>query len=102
MHRHADRTTLVGNRTRHRLAYPPRRVSRELEAALILEFLDRAHQAPIAFLDKVEKGEPAVDVSLGKAHYQSQIGFGQLLLSAPALVLTRCDGFDRVRQSRRS
>src|SRR5271166_2510607 len=49
---HVDRDTnrpaLVGNRTRHRLPNPPRRVSRELEAALVLELHDRSHQANIA------------------------------------------------------
>src|ERR1043165_9528299 len=33
VHGHADGPPLVGNRARHRLAYPPRRVGRELVAA---------------------------------------------------------------------
>src|ERR1700732_841214 len=35
VHRDTDGTALVGNGTRHRLANPPRRVSRKLVAALI-------------------------------------------------------------------
>src|SRR5208282_2734393 len=68
---------------------------RELEAALVLELHDRPHQAKIAFLDKVEEPQPAVPVALGKAHHQPQVGFGQLLLGAPALGLARRDRFQR-------
>src|SRR6266852_2196603 len=99
---HVDRDTnrpaLVGNRTRHRLPNPPRRVSRELEAAPVLELVDCAHQADVAFLDKVEEPKSAVRVTLGEAHHQSQVGFGQLFLSAPALGLARCDRFERERK----
>jgi hypothetical protein len=39
VYRETDRTALVGNRTRHRLPNPPRRVSRELEAAPVFKFI---------------------------------------------------------------
>src|SRR4051812_210260 len=42
--RDANRPALVGDRSRHGLADPPRRVRRELVAAAIVELLDRADQ----------------------------------------------------------
>src|SRR6266508_423392 len=57
VHGHADRPCLVGDRARHRLPDPPGCVGRELEAAAIVEFLDRANQPQRAFLDQVEEGE---------------------------------------------
>src|SRR5258706_105774 len=51
VHRHANRARLVGERTRHGLAHPPRRVGGKLPAASILEFVDGLHQANIAFLN---------------------------------------------------
>ena len=95
MDRDANRPALVGNRTRQRLPNPPRRVSRELEAALVFELVYRPHQANIAFLDKVEESQPVVRVTLGKAHHQPQVGFRQFLLGAPALGLARRDRFER-------
>src|SRR5260370_30311471 len=84
----ADGAALVGDRARHRLPDPPRRVGRKLEAALILELVARAHQSDVSFLDKVEETQAAVGVALGQAHDQAQVGFGQLLLGAPALMLS--------------
>ena len=96
--RDTNRSALVGNRTRHRLPNPPRRVSRELEAALVIELHDRPHQADVAFLDKVKKTQATTAVALGKAHHQPQVAFGQLLLGAPALGLARRDRFERARK----
>ena len=39
-----------------------------------------------------------VRVTLGKAHHQPQVGFGQFLLGAPALGLARRDRFERARK----
>src|SRR5205807_5012462 len=71
--RKTDRTALVGNRTRHRLPNPPRRVSRELEAAPVVELVDRAHQADVAFLNKVKEPKSAVRVSRCKSQEQYQV-----------------------------
>src|SRR6266542_3974369 len=65
---------------RDRLANPPRRVSRELVTAPVLELVDGLHQADVAFLDQVEELQAAVGVFLRDRDYQSQVGFDQLLL----------------------
>ena len=41
------------------------------------------------------KPKSAVGVALGQAHDQAQVGLGQFLLGAPALVLAGGDDFDR-------
>src|SRR5215217_6319091 len=49
----ADRARLVGQRPGDRLADPPRRVGRELEALAVVELLRGADQAERALLDEV-------------------------------------------------
>src|SRR4029079_4886880 len=62
--RDPDRPALVREAALDRLTDPPRRVGRELEAALPLELVDTAHQPGIALLDEVQQAHPAVDVLL--------------------------------------
>src|SRR5215211_4323343 len=62
--RDADRARLVGERARDRLADPPGRVGRELEALAVVELLRRADQAERALLDQVEERQPLVAVVL--------------------------------------
>src|SRR5215469_13862244 len=80
VHRDADRSCLVRNRARNRLAYPPRRVRRELVAAAVLEFVHRLHQADVAFLNQVEKLQSAVGVLLRDRHNESEVRLDQLAL----------------------
>ena len=80
VHRDADRAALVGERTRHRLADPPRRVGRELVAAAVVELLDRADQPERALLDQVREREPAADVVLGDRDDKAQVGLDHVLL----------------------
>src|SRR5688500_17899638 len=54
VHGNANRSRLVGDRPRDRLANPPGRVRRELEASLPLELLDGTNEAEHALLDQVE------------------------------------------------
>ena len=75
VHRDADGARLVGDRAGDRLANPPGGVGRELVAAAVFEFLDRLHQAHVAFLDQVEEGEAAVGVFLGDGNDEAQVGF---------------------------
>src|SRR5450759_6039124 len=72
VHRDADRPGLVGKGTGDGLPDPPRRVGRELEALVMVELLDPAHEAHVAFLDEVEEGHAAADVLLGDRHDESQ------------------------------
>src|SRR6266542_5337389 len=53
----ADGAGLVGDRAGDRLADPPGRVGRELEALAVVELLGGAHEAERALLDQVEEGE---------------------------------------------
>ena len=53
--RDADRAALVGDRAGDGLANPPGGVGAELEAAAVLELIDRPHQPRVALLDQVEE-----------------------------------------------
>ena len=68
---------LVGEGTGDGLPDPPRGVGRELVALVMVELLDPADQAHVAFLDEVEEGHAAPDVFLGDGHHESQVGFGE-------------------------
>jgi hypothetical protein len=76
----ADRPRLVGNGARDGLANPPRRVCRELEAALPLELLDGADEPEHPFLDEVEERETLVAVVLGDRDDEAEVA-----LDHPAL-----------------
>ena len=57
VHRNANRAALIGHGPGDRLANPPRGVGAELEAAAILELVDRPHQAGVAFLNQVQEAQ---------------------------------------------
>src|SRR5215467_4171310 len=80
VHRNADGARLVGDRAGDGLANPPGRVSRELVAAAVFEFIDRLHQADIAFLDQIEELQAAVGVFLGDGNDEAEIGLDHFLL----------------------
>src|SRR5499433_2583008 len=90
VHGDADGARLVRNRARDRLPDPPRRVGRELVTAAILEFVDRLHQADIAFLDQVEELQAAVGVFLGDGDDEAQVRLHHLLLGLARLALALC------------
>ena len=70
MHRNTNRSRLVGDSSRNRLANPPRRVRGELIAAFILELVHSLHETNIAFLDQVQELKTTICVLLGDADYQ--------------------------------
>src|SRR5690606_7142064 len=74
----ADRTRLVSDRSRDGLPDPPGAVRAELVAALVLELVDRLHQADVAFLNQVEELQPAVCILLGDRDHEPQVGLYQL------------------------
>src|SRR6185369_7242148 len=78
--RDADRARLVGERTGDRLADPPRRVGRELEALAVVELLRRADQTERALLDEVEERESLVPVVLRDGDDEPQVRLDHLLL----------------------
>ncbi len=57
------------------LAYPPRRVGRELVALLPVEFIDGAEEAEVPFLDEVEEREVgrAADVFLRDRNDEAEV-----------------------------
>ena len=83
----ADRAGLIGDRAGDRLADPPGRIGREFIAAAIFEFIDRLHQADIAFLDQVEELQAAVGIFLGDRNDEAQIGLDHFLLGLARLAL---------------
>jgi hypothetical protein len=85
VHRDADGPGLVGHGTGDRLADPPRRVCGEFVTLGVVELLDRANQAQVAFLDQVQKGHTATGVALGQRHHQTQVGFEQMVFRAVAV-----------------
>src|SRR6185369_4416839 len=80
VHGNTDGARLVGDGAGDGLADPPRRVGRELVAALVLELVDRLHQPDVAFLDQVQELQAAVRVLLRDGDDQAEVGFHQLLL----------------------
>ena len=88
---HVDRDTdgagLVGDRAGNRLPDPPGGVGRELVAATILEFVDRLHQADIAFLNQIQELQAAIRIFLGDRDHETQIGLDHLLLGLARLAL---------------
>src|SRR5262249_54434263 len=87
VHGDADGARLVGGSARDRLPDPPRGVGREFVAAAILEFVDRLHQAAIAFLDQVEELQAAVGVVFGDGDDEAQVRFHHFLLGLARLAL---------------
>ena len=87
VHRDADRARLVGERARDRLADPPGRVGRELEALAVVELLGRAHEPERALLDQVEEGQALVAVVLGDRDDQAQVRLDHLLLGVEVAAL---------------
>src|SRR3954451_16948074 len=85
--RDADRARLVGQRTRDRLADPPGRVGRELEALAVVELLGGAHEAERALLDQVEERQPLVAVVLRDRDHESQVRLDHLLLRVEVAAL---------------
>ena len=85
--RDADRARLVGERAGDRLADPPGRVGRELEALAVVELLRRAHQPERALLDQVEEGQALVAVVLGDRDDEPQVRLDHLLLGVEVAAL---------------
>src|SRR5579871_1457117 len=87
----ADGARLVGDGARDGLANPPGGVGRKFVAAPVFELVGGAHQADVAFLDQVQKMQPAVDILLGHRNHQAEVGFHQILLGPLGFNLTVTD-----------
>ena len=85
--RDADRARLVGERAGDRLADPPGRVGRELEALAVVELLRRADEAERPLLDQVEERQALVAVVLRDRDDEPQVGLDHLLLRVEVAAL---------------
>ena len=94
MDRDADRPRLVSNRTGDGLSDPPGGIGAELVPPLILEFVHRLHEADVAFLNQVQKLQPAVGVFFGDADDQPQVRFDQFRLPPLHLLLSQVEVTD--------
>jgi hypothetical protein len=98
VHGHADRARLVGKRTRDRLANPPGRIGRELEALAMVELLRRTHEPDRSLLDQVEEREALVAVPLRDRDDEAQVRFDHLLLRAVVAALDALRELDFLRR----
>ena len=78
--RQPDRARVVLDRAHQRLADPPDRVGRELEAAAVVELLDRADQAEVALLDQVRERQAEVAVVLRDRDHELQVVLDEAVL----------------------
>src|SRR5204863_10021516 len=58
---------------------PPGRISRELEAAAVLEPIHRLHQTDVAFLYEIEQRQPPAEIALRDRDDETQIGLDQTM-----------------------
>src|SRR6185312_3378817 len=68
-----DGARVVGDSALHRLANPPGRIGRELEAPPPVELLHRAVEAQRALLNQVEERDAEAAVALGDGHDETKI-----------------------------
>ena len=73
-----NRAGLIGDRPRDGLTDPPGGVRAELKAAAVFVFIDRTHQAGVAFLDQIQKAEAAIAILFGNADHEPQVSAGEL------------------------
>ena len=92
MNRNPDGPRLIRDGPCDRLADPPCGVCRELVSAAVFKFIDRLHQADIAFLNEVEELQAAVRVLFRDRDHQAEVGFDHLLLGAARFALALLDG----------
>src|SRR5689334_603252 len=85
--RDADRARLVGERAGDRLADPPGRVGRELEALAVVELLRGADQAERPLLDQVEERQALVAVVLRDRDDEAEVRLDHLLLRVEVATL---------------
>ena len=101
VHRDADRTRLVGDGAGDGLPDPPGRISGELIALGIVEFLDRFQKAEVALLDQVEELHAAADIAFCDGNDQTKVGLRQTaarFLVALAHALGKLDLLGRIEQ----
>ena len=79
VYRNTDGTGLIRDGPGDGLTDPPCGVGGELEALVIVKFLNGLDQSQIAFLDQVKEQHAAAHIALGNADDQTEVGFRQTL-----------------------
>ena len=97
MHGHADRPALVRDRARDRLADPPGRVGRELEALAVVELLRGADEPDRALLDQVEERQALVAVALRDRDDEAEVRLDHRLLRGVLAALDALRELDLLR-----
>ena len=95
---HPDRPGLVRERPGDRLADPPGRVGRELEALAVVELLGRANQADRALLNQVQEGQPLVSVPLRDRDDETEVRLDHLALCVVVAALDPLRELDLLRR----
>ncbi len=85
VHRNTNGACLVGDGASDRLTNPPGGIGRELVALGVVELLDGADQAQVAFLDQVQELQATVGVLLGDGDHQTQVRLDHFFLGAASL-----------------
>src|SRR5690349_11647445 len=85
--RDANRARLVGQGAGDRLANPPGRVRRELEALAVVELLRRADKTERAFLDQIQEGKALVAIVLRDRDDKPEVRLDHLLLRVEVAAL---------------
>ena len=93
MDRDSYRPALIRDSSRYRLSDPPRRVGRELVAAVIFELVDRLDKTDISFADDVFEIKSAVVVLFRDADNESQVSLNQLVFRAADSLFSRSELF---------
>ncbi len=96
--RHADGARLVRQRACNRLADPPGRIRRELEALAVVELLRGANQADRPLLNQIEERQPLVTVTLRDRNDETQIRLHHLLLRTMVATLDPLRQLDLLRR----
>jgi hypothetical protein len=81
--RDANCASLVRDGAGDGLTDPPRRISRELEPALVVELLDCSHEPQVAFLDQVQKGQSRGRVLLSDRNDEPEVRLDEAALRRP-------------------
>ena len=88
----ANGARMILDRADQGLSNPPNGVGGELEAACVIELLDRADQAQVALLNQVREGEAEVPVVLGNRDHELQVVLDEAILDSSQPILGCFDG----------
>src|SRR5258708_5326988 len=80
VNRNTDGSRLISDGAGNGLPDPPCGIRRKLVTAAVFELVHGFHQTDVAFLDQVQKLQPAIRVLLGNGNHQAHVGFDKFAL----------------------